>query len=431
MLEFLKGIFGSKEKEPVFIAFEDIPSRLDEHEQARHDTLQRETEAPVRNIRNAAANLQLIVNTLNGAEQDPETHPKIKSIAKNSLPLFLKAMNSSLSKELPEDIDEFYTAAVENLKGCLNAVRGQGRYLLVAFPDEMKATKTGIDVIGREINVMTGSLARFKKDLGDIESARKTYTAFVDLSEDLKKSGERESRIRKRIQESIDREAEIETELRRLSEDPALRATKEQKALLAGKETQREEFMKTYASLSMNASHVLRKAEKIANRKHLTADVHTLKKTMDILSDHDVAQSAEITASLEASCPIAQKMIDAGEIAVKNKEERAIFADTTRFCASLASASANYHGLCAECQELERMLTSNPVIVRMQSLERERTQIATMRAHEEQACRELLAWREKTTGSIPELTDELTKKLGEILGETVQIKMSDRIPVGG
>ena len=35
------------------------------------------------------------------AEHDPALHPKLKSIAKNSLPLFVKAMNASLSKELP------------------------------------------------------------------------------------------------------------------------------------------------------------------------------------------------------------------------------------------------------------------------------------------------------------------------------------------
>ena len=105
-----------------------------------------------------------MVNNLKGADQDPETHPKIKSIAKNSLPLFLKAMNTSLAKELPDEPEEFYAAAVECVKGALNAVRGQGRYLMVAFPEEMKETKAGIDAIGREINVMTKALGRFKAE---------------------------------------------------------------------------------------------------------------------------------------------------------------------------------------------------------------------------------------------------------------------------
>ena len=46
---------------------------------------------------------------------------------------------------------------------------------------------------------------------------------------------------------------------------------------------------------------------------------------------------------------------------------------------------------------------SNPAIVRRQSLERERAQMTTMLAHEEQAYKELLLWREKTSESIPQL----------------------------
>ena len=87
------------------------------------------------------ARFQLTVNSLKDADQNPETHPRIKSIAKNSLPLFLRAMNTSLAKEMPDDPEAFYAAAVECVKGCLNAVRGQGRYLMVAFPEEMKDIK--------------------------------------------------------------------------------------------------------------------------------------------------------------------------------------------------------------------------------------------------------------------------------------------------
>jgi len=80
-------------------------------------------------IRNVIAQLQLIVNEIAGAEHDPEIHPKLKAIAKNSLPQFVRAMKGSLAKELPEDPEEFYTAAPECVKICLHTVSGQGRYL--------------------------------------------------------------------------------------------------------------------------------------------------------------------------------------------------------------------------------------------------------------------------------------------------------------
>jgi hypothetical protein len=429
MLKFLKNILPAKKENIFSISFGDIPEWLDKRERVARETAKSEMETPVRNIRNATANLQLIVNNLKGAEQDPETHPKIKSIAKNSLPLFLKAMNASLAKELPEDNDEFYAAAVEMLKNCLNAVRGQGRYLMVAFPGEMKATKTGIDVIGREINAMTGALARYKKETVGIAAAKQAYTALMDIRKDAIKSAEREKRTTTRIHEISDRLSAIAGELQQLSADELSQSLMMQKTRYSELEKQRDTVMRTYASLSMTASHVFRKAEKIANRKRQTTEMHILKKTMEILSDHHVAKSEEISAALNAACPIAQRMIIEGEISLKNREERAMFADTAHFCTELSIASARYQELSIECDKAGQDLAVHPIISRMNSLERERTQLQHTHAHEVETQKELLEWREKTNISMPKIQEELIKKMGEMVGETVQILGDDQVMV--
>ena len=134
------------------------------------------------------ANLQNIVNTIAKAEHDPEIHPKLKSIAKNSLPLFVKAMNSSLVRELPEDIENFYPAAVESLKSCLNSTRGQGRYLQIVFPEEMKAVRTGIDTIGREINGITAALTDYRKEKTLVDNILNLHTALIDINADISKA---------------------------------------------------------------------------------------------------------------------------------------------------------------------------------------------------------------------------------------------------
>jgi hypothetical protein len=429
MLKFLKNILPAKKEKIFSIAFTDIPAWLNEREQIAREALKHETETPVRNIRNATANLQLIVNNLKGAEQDPETHPKIKTIAKNSLPLFLKAMNASLSKELPEDTNEFYTESVEMLRNCLNAVRGQGRYLMVAFPGEMKATKTGIDAIGHEINAMTGSLAKYKKETDSIDAVKRLCTTLVDMRRDSIKSIEKEERTNTRIQEATGRLSAIARELEQISTDESLQSFAVQKAQFADMEKERDAMMRTYASLSMTASHVFRKAEKIANRKRETAEIHTLKKTMEILSDHHVANGADITAALNVACPIAQRMINDGEISLKNKEERSMFADTTQFCTELSSASARYQDLCILCDKTGQTLATHPIIAKMNSLERERTQLQHMRTNEAENQKELVEWREKTKMSIPGIEGELRKKMGEMIGETVQIIGDDQVLV--
>ena len=134
MYKFIKNFLKPKEPEKLCLVFDAIPAWLDEREKTSRVLLETETKVPIQNIRNATAQLQHIVNSIADAEHDPAIHPKLKSIAKNSLPLFVKAMNASLSKDLPDDIEGFYSAAVECVKGCLNSTRGQGRYLQVSIP---------------------------------------------------------------------------------------------------------------------------------------------------------------------------------------------------------------------------------------------------------------------------------------------------------
>ncbi len=429
MLKFLKSLIGSAPEKQVSLTFEEVPLWLDDREKAARDAVSAEVQEPIHNIQNATANLQLMVNNLKGAEQDPQTHPKIKSIAKNSLPLFIRAMNSSLAKELPGEPEEFYAAAVECVKGALNAVRGQGRYLMVAFPEEMKETKAGIDVIGREINVMTKALGRFKAETARIGAARAAYAALNDARNDLDRSYGKEERIRSRIAEIGGRLDAITDELARLSTDPALLALDYERDRCAELVRQRDELMRHYTSLTMTTSHVVRKAEKIATRKNLSKEVHILKDAMDILSDHEVAAAETVARALDIACPVVQEMIDAGDILLKNKEERAIFSDTAKFSGELSGLCTRYRELEKQCRTSEECLLSHPVLSRMKALGREKEQLEIMHVHEEKEQNDLLEWRTKLNASVPLLKEELVKKLHEIVGETVQFQMNE--PVRG
>ena len=431
MLKFLKTIFGHAPQKTLSLAADQISGWLDEQEKDARETFAAETGEQVQNILNAIASLQLVVNTLKGAEQDPETHPKIRSIAKNSLPLFVRAMNASLAKEFPEDAEEFYVSVADCLKICLNSLHGPGRYLRVVFPQEMKSINAGIDVIGRELNVMTGSLTRYKNKKEAIHAARKIFTAINEIQRDLIKAAEKENRTKARIQEIDTRISEITAEMDQISHDSAIKSLDDQRERCADLMERREDLLRSYASLSMTAAHVFRKAEKIAIRKHLSKEKNFLKNAMDILSDHKVADSQIIMPVLAAACPVVLSMTEAGELALKNKDERSVFADTEKFCSHIIELSAHYRELSAECQTAEQALASHPMLVRITTLEREKAQLETMRAREEQADQELSHWRERTFGSIPQLRNELIQKLEGIIGETVQLQVDNPAVVEG
>jgi hypothetical protein len=431
MYKFIKDFLKHKEPEKFILAFEAIPAWLDEREKTSRASLETETDVPIQNIRNATAQLQHIINGIAGAEHDPAIHPKLKSIAKNSLPLFVKAMNASLSKELPEDIEGFYSAAVESVKGCLNSTRGQGRYLQVVFPEEMKAVKTGIDAIGREINAITALLNTYRKQKALMKTIRTLHDALLDIRIDSEKSLDKDKRITTRITEITHRIACIEKELMDLTSDATMKEVNEKKSALGEMEKKRDERIRSYTALSMTAAHVFRKAEKIATKQRHATEISTLRHAVDLLSDHTAPDAKDLATALTTACSVAQRMIDAGEIVLKNKEERAIFSDTGRYCTEMCTTCTDIITQELACKSEQDLLSSHPVLVMKNSLEREKTQLEYMLGKEHQSRKDLAEWSEKTQGRIPALTEELHKKIEEMVGGSVQLQTDNPIPVRG
>jgi hypothetical protein len=425
MYKFIKNILKRKEPDKIILAFDAIPAWLNNHAQRVRTSLETETDIPVQKIRNATAQLQHIVNGIADAEHDPAIHPKLKTIAKNSLPLFVKAMNASLSREFPEDVEDFYSAIVECVKGCLNSTRGQGRYLQVVFPDEMKAVKTGIDSIGREINLITTSLTTYRKQKTLINSIQSLHDALEDIRTDYEKSLEKNRRISVRITEITNRIAAIEKELTDCSSDARMKEVNEKRSVLLEMEKQRDNKTQTYTTLSMTASHVFRKAEKIATKKRQNTEISTLRHTISLLSDHTPPDKNDLSSALTIACPIVQRMVADGDISLKNKEERAIFSDTGRFCTDMFTICMDISTQELACKSIQDSLLSDPVLIRMDSLEREKKQLEYMLDKEIHAQKDLEEWKKKIKEKVPVLQKELYNKIDEFIGEGVQLQIDD------
>jgi len=84
------------------------------------------------------------------------------------------------------------------------------------------------------------------------------------------------------------------------------------------------------------------------------------------------------------------------------------------------SLCAQYAALEKECRAAEEGLISHPVLSRIQALGREKEQLEAMRTRENQQVDDVLSWRSELEAAVPELEETLAKKLGEMIGETVQ-----------
>jgi hypothetical protein len=134
---------------------------------------------------------------------------------------------------------------------------------------------------------------------------------------------------------------------------------------------------------------------------------------MDILSDHAIPDCTVLITTLTAACPSTLRMVEAGEVPLKNKEERAIFSDTTRFCSEMGTICTTLQKLDEEYVTAERALSSHPLVTRRNSFERELTQLKTMLSKEYTAREELAQWREKTLNKIPSLYEDLKNGRGD------------------
>jgi hypothetical protein len=179
----------------------------------------------------------------------------------------------------------------------------------------------------------------------------------------------------------------------------------------------------------MTASHVLRKAEKIATRHHHPTEIAVLHHAMDLLSDHDIPDMTQLNDALAAACPIAERMIADTEIVLKNKEERTVFSDTAQFRSDICTAGSSFRTREADYLRAEKTLSGHPLVMKRESLEREKAHLATMRTKENTTLAELDEWCARTEKRIPELVEELRVKIEGMMGDNVQFQVIDQAPL--
>ena len=198
----------------------------------------------------------------------------------------------------------------------------------------------------------------------------------------------------------------------------------EKKSALAEMEKRHTGVTRTYAALSMTVSHVFRKAEKISTKQRQPTEIATIRKAIDLLSDHTVPEIKDLESALNSAFPIVQKMIAAGNIELKNKEERAVFSDTGRFCTEMCSIGTEIRAQELACSNLRKAIESHPVLMKMNSMEREKIQLESMLEKERHAQNELSDWSVKIKEKVPALQQELHQKIADIIGENVQLQIN-------
>lgn len=400
---------------------DELPATLDSREKEVTRILADKTLKQRNTIRDLRKALKERVEDLASKEREEVYHPKLESIAKNTLPLFERVMLSSLTKDLPEDPDEFYHAATESLKGCVKGLSGQGRYLSGVFPEEMKEIRGMVDRIGREMNDLTPSIAEARSKRTLLSAVRADLSRF-SWSETEKKRGIVEIA---QLKEEIDRE---EQEIGRIRERIEIMKDKVETEPFSGLREEvaglNRDFLREERALQADLaviSHVLRKGEKVLVRSMGHASVKELEALVDTLAANDIPVENQIMPGLIRSLPLVRSMVASGDLTLKNKEEKELFSKDTDLVARVKDGFNRREIAYRRFQAKERVYRESPLLTELSAAQEEEERMAV---HIELMKSRLAGATEKDAAledEIPELASRIRNGLESLLGHRVSL----------
>jgi len=419
-------MFGTpKEPEDVKCALGELPSLLDSREKEISRILIEKTQKQRTTIRDLRSSLKELVKDLASKEREEAYHPKLETIAKNTLPLFERAMFSSLSKDLPEDPDLFYLAATESLKGCVKSLSGQGRYLRGVFPEEMKEIREIVDQIGREMNAMTPAIAEARTQREVLSAVRIDLSRLNSAEKEKKRTTDEINLLRGDIVREtgdIDRLYDRIKAINEAIDQGSLRNQQEELA------TAKSEFLEKEMSLQADlavVAHVFRKAEKVLGRTLGTGSVKDIESFVDTLAGSGIPAEDQILPDLIRLLPTIASMRDSGDLVLKNKEEKELFSREMDLPSRIRDGYARREVAYRSFHAKEHAYKENPLLVELSTLQREADR---RKGHDEALTSRLSSIIEKNTAlekEIPDLEERVRSDVGRLLGHAVSIAMDD------
>ncbi len=367
MFRFLKDLVKGAPP-PASLGIDDLPAWTDGEEGRVRDDLAAMVAGRRPAVLGALDRMEVVLSGFDTASAEEVSRTKLAGVAERSLPLFLKAMKISLSRDLPEDPEGFYTVAGEILKGCLSAFRNQGRYLASRFPDEMKVLRGAVDTIGREVNALTPGMAGARERLRGLAEIRRSREQYDDARRRVAAGKEEILSLEEEGRGSRLSLEEVNRELAGLEEREEFRTCQGELARIRSLEEDLGEVARRHRAEAATALHLMKKGEKIASRKRDRGASRALHEAI-LLLEVDLplpedAASAAITAGQKAI----SAMADSGELPLKNREEMDQIREPERFVRDLLDISRRFRELSGEIASAREAVLSRPVLARSRDL---------------------------------------------------------------
>jgi len=427
MFKQLRDLFRRPEpvEESLELSFDDLPAWLDAREKEIGRGLSDAVRPSEEAIDGTLDHLKEAVARLEMAEGDEEVHPRLRDISKKALPGFTKSMNQVLSREPSGDPEAFYATAAETLKGVLKAMKGQGKYLSSAYPEEMKEIRTAARDLGREINTMTEAITRARGDRQLVENARQSYESLVRVREEYAAASGQVQEYGTALAEAKRKILEVEEDLAALKQRPDYARKQQIEEKIRVLDALDEETGREIAALRVPAIHLFRKAEKVAGRTGDSATAAAIGRVLDAYTDSLPEGEGEPAGLTEAVMPATLAMIRQGDLLLKNQDEVRLFSDPETLPAGIRQVLHRQREVREQRGTLQETHATLPGVIEEQRLlailaelrrEREAKSVARTRAENQ---------RETLQTSYVAERERLQSRTAALAGRDVEVEVPD------
>jgi hypothetical protein len=374
MLKFLKDIMkgGGEPAGPAPLTVGELPAWIQAEEGKVWEELAGLVKARRPRVADAIRTTKEVLARFDRVEMEEVSHRKLAGVTEKSLPLFVKAMGTSLSRELPDDPEGFYMATAEILKGCLSAFRGQGRYLSSRFPVEMKTLRVGVDTIGREANAMTPGISQARQRLHALGELRRALDGYLDAKgratlarEELGALGREESGSRESLESA-------QRALAGLMAGEEYRTCEGELARIRVLEEERDSTARLYRGTASAAIHLLGKGEKIASRKKDREAARFLHEAIALLERELPLTGDQVGAVLGRGQEALANLAASGDLVPKNREETVLLGEPGHLAREVEELSLAFSRLSGGIASAMEAVHARPALAKCRELGKER-----------------------------------------------------------
>lgn len=417
---FLDKLLGRRtEPEEIEIAFPDIPEWISEKERAIHE----EADGAVRESRprvlEALREMQETIDTLKGAVPDENEvlHPKLLRVVEQGVPRYASAMEKTLSLSVSEVPGEYYDNCVELISQIAKNTKGPGRYIANVFPAEMKELRIQTDVIGREVNAISGVLSKTREQSSWVDGAREMHTEILAGKSRLSESEHR-------AVELAEKNASMDTELTVLkknlqdylegSESVEYDRLMAKKALYEGKLRGADDDYNRIISRSANVFRKAVHACELSGDSETITLLNTVRNGLESRSSEDRKKGL---AAYPSIFPRLARMIRENEGLIKNKDEMSLFSEQDAFVVPLTDAIALTDEMNALCAQVEDELNRLPFVGNKIAMEKKIHVLTEEIAANSSQITDNQDNSDEIRASFPEMAEKLKLNLEHLAGE--------------